>query len=236
MSSAEISLSQDICHMPDAVIIICWRDIGNGYWNQWSVQGERLLEKRAGSQASASRLVRRLLSALQEHPCQRPSLFPHCSWREPEVAGQCTHLMSSAAERRVLWSVLLVLAASMSVLAGPEFAHQSWGSSLGGGLFLPVTAHTENSVSSDGRFLLLNFVNPSMWLVRYVGALRIDGLFYLPATSSFPLHSPGESQSLLCGLPLGSQWWNTTYSEERVKLRKSVRKGMLSAQLPSRRR
>ena len=93
----------------------------------------------------------------------------------------------------------------MNDLAGFGFAHQTWGSSLGEVSFLPVIILTEKSVSLDERFLLLNFVNPSMWLVRYMGALCVDGLFYSLPLSSFPLHSPGKSQSLLCGLPLGSQ-------------------------------
>lgn len=186
------------------------------------MQGERLLQKRAGTQASASTLAGHPLLALQEQPCQRVSLFPHCSWREPKVAGQPTHLSSLSAKRWVMWSVLLVSAASTSDLAGLDFACQSWGSSLGGVSFLPAVILTDNSVSVDERFLLLNFVNPSIWFVRYMGALCVDGLFYPLLLSSFPLCSPGKSQSLLCRLPLGSPWQNTEYDEERVKVRNNI--------------
>lgn len=75
----------------------------------------------------------------------------------------------------------------MSDAAGPDFRHQRWASSLGRVSFLLIILLTENSVRLDERFLLQSFVNCSVWLVRYVGALCIDGLFY-----SLPFHSVAQ--------------------------------------------
>lgn len=52
------------------------------------MQGERLLQKRAGTQASASALVGQLLVALQQQLCPRVSLIPHPSPSRQEWLGR----------------------------------------------------------------------------------------------------------------------------------------------------
>lgn len=49
---------------------------------------ERLLQKRAGTQASASALVGQLLVALQQQLCPRVSLIPHPSPSRQEWLGR----------------------------------------------------------------------------------------------------------------------------------------------------